>query len=68
MAKSKAVRVTPNMKKCLDILDKAVKSMPKSDQKKQAKAALDYMTKTFEGQPQPGRGRKCPYPILVIPD
>lgn len=66
MATSKSIRVTPNMKKCLEILGKAVKSMPKSDLKEQSKAAIDYMSQTFEGKPQPNRGRKCILPPTFI--
>lgn len=67
MTKSKTIRVTPNMKKCLEILSKAVKSMPKSELKQQSKAAIDYMSKTFEGEPQPSKGRKCLPPYFVVP-
>ncbi len=68
MARSKTIRVTPNMEKCLEILGKAVKSMPTSDLKKQSKAAVDYMSQTFEGKPQPNRGRKCIQPpFFIIP-
>lgn len=68
MARSKSIRVTPNMEKCLKILIKTVKSMPKGDLKDQSKAALDYMSQTFKGTPQPNRGRKCRPPLLIIPD
>ena len=68
MARSRSIRVTPNMEKCLKILGKAVKSMPKGDLKVQSEAAIKYMSHTFEGKPQPNRGRKCRPPLVIIPD
>jgi hypothetical protein len=55
------------MKRCLEILNQAVKTLPKGKQKDQAKAALDYMSRTFEGEPQPGRGAGCPPGAFLIP-
>ena len=66
MAKSRTIRVTPNVKKCLKILDEAVKAMPAGDLKNRSKGALDYLSRTFKGEPQPLQGKKCPPDKLVI--
>ena len=60
MAKSKTIRVTPNVKKCLTQLKAAVKSMPEGDLKDTAQGAVNYLSSTFQGKPQLGRGRFCP--------
>ncbi len=60
MAKSKIIRVTPNVKKCLEELSAVVKSMAAGDKKKRAEAAITYLSQTFKGKPQPGKGRLCP--------
>lgn len=67
MAKSKTIRVTPNVKKCLEHLKKAVNAMPDGDLKENAKGAISYLTRTFQGKPQPGRGIKCPGSTRLIP-
>lgn len=66
MAKSKTIRVTPNVLKCLEELKTAVKSMPVSDLKKRAEGAIQYLDKTFKGKPQPKKGRLCPGGTLII--
>jgi hypothetical protein len=66
VAKSKTIRVTANVQKCIDELKKAVKAMPLGDSKKRAEAALDYLEKTFKGEKQPLRGRECPVDKLII--
>ena len=60
MAKSKTIRVTPNVKKCLTELKAAVNSLPDGDLKVNAKGAISYLSRTFQGKPQPGRGIICP--------
>ena len=60
MAKSKTIRVTPNVQKCLEELKTAVKTLRAGDQKKRAEGAISYLSSTFKGQPQPGKGRMCP--------
>ncbi len=67
MAKSKTIRVTPNVKKCLTLLRAAVKEMPEGKLKENAKGAVSYLSRTFEGKPQPGRGAKCPGMTRIIP-
>jgi hypothetical protein len=47
MAKSKTIRVTPNVQRCLEELKAAVKSLPAGDLKKRAEGALDYLSRTF---------------------
>jgi hypothetical protein len=60
MAKSKTIRVTPNVQKSLEELKTAVKSLPAGDLKKRAEGAIDYLSRTFKGKAQPGKGRDCP--------
>ena len=59
MPKSKTVSVTPNVQKCLEILKLATESMPASDLKRRAEAALGYLSRTFKGEPQPHKGILC---------
>ena len=66
MAKSKTIRVTPNVQKSLEHLKAAVKSMPAGDLKKRAEGSISYLSNTFKGEPQPGRGHACPLQKLVI--
>jgi hypothetical protein len=66
MAKSKTIRVTPNVQKCLEELSTAVKSLPAGEKKKRAEAAISYLSNTFKGKPQPGKGRACPGGRLFI--
>ena len=66
MAKSKTIRVTPNVKKSLEEIKAAVKSIPEGDLKKRAEGAISYLSNTFKGKPQPGRGKMCPLQTLVI--
>jgi hypothetical protein len=65
MAKSKTIRVTPNVKKSLEELKSAVKSLPDGDLKKRAEGAIDYLSQTFKGKPQPGKGRSCPIGRMI---
>lgn len=60
MAKSKTIRVTPNVDFSLKELKEAVKSMPEGDMKNRAQGALNYLSRTFKGEPQPVQGRRCP--------
>ena len=60
MAKSKTIRVTPNVQKSLEELKAAAKSLPAGDLKKRAEGALNYLSSTFKGKPQPKKGRYCP--------
>lgn len=60
MAKSKTIRVTPNVQKSLEELKAVVKSMPSGDKKKRAEGAISYLSSTFQGKPQPLKGRNCP--------
>jgi len=60
MAKSKTIRVTPNVQKCLEELSAAIKSLPAGENKKRAEGAVSYLSRTFKGKPQTGKGRTCP--------
>ena len=66
MAKSKTIRVTPNVKQCLEELKAAVKSMPSGATKKRAEGAILYLDKTFKGKPQPKKGMACPGGTLIL--
>ncbi|MEA3421301.1 MAG: hypothetical protein U9Q97_06460 [Acidobacteriota bacterium] len=66
MARSKTISVTPNVHHCLKVLKAAVKSMPAGDLKKNAEGALNYLNRTFKGEPQPMKGRKCPAGLRVV--
>ena len=67
MARSQRISVTPNMKKCLEIMKEAAKALPPGDLKKRAQAAVDYMERTFEGQRQPMGGGECPDFTSIVP-
>jgi hypothetical protein len=60
MAKSKIIRVTPNVQKCLEELKAVVKSMPAGEKKERAEGVISYLSQTFKGKPQPRKGRACP--------
>jgi len=66
MAKSKTIRVTPNLQKCLEELKDAVKSMRAGDKKKRAEGAISYLSRTFKGVKQPGQGSLCPPKTFII--
>ncbi|MFB0566773.1 MAG: hypothetical protein ACETWK_13980 [Candidatus Aminicenantaceae bacterium] len=66
MAKSTRITVTPNVMKCLEELKTAVKSLPAGDLRKRAEGALNYLSRTFKGESQPLRGRKCPIDKPII--
>jgi hypothetical protein len=66
MAKSKTIRVTPNVKKCLEELKETIKSLPSGDLKKRAEEALNYLSRTFKGEPQPLKGIRCPVNKPII--
>lgn len=66
MAKSKTIRVTPNVQKCLEELKAVVKSLPAGEKKERAEGVISYLSQTFKGKPQPGKGRTCPGGRLFI--
>jgi hypothetical protein len=66
MARSKTIRVTPNVMKCLTELKAAVNALPDGDLKDNAKGAISYLSRTFQGKPQPGRGIICPGSTRII--
>ena len=66
MARSKTIRVTPNVQKCLRILQETTKSLPPGDLKTRSEGACKYLSRTFKGEPQPRRGRLCPPQRLII--
>ncbi len=66
MAKSKTIRVTPNVQKCLEELKAVVKTLPAGPKKERAEGAIAYLSQTFKGKPQPRGGRTCPAGSLII--
>ena len=64
---NKTIEVTPNVQKCLEILQDTVKSLPEGDLKTKAEAALEYLDRTAKGEPQPMDGRICPPDKVIIP-
>lgn len=61
------IEVTPNLEKCLEALRKAIQELPPGDLKDNAEGALKYMSRTFEGIPQPLEGKGCPPGEHFIP-
>jgi len=66
MAKSKTIRATPNVLKCAKVLREALKSLPVGEAKTRAMRALDYLDRTFSGEPQPNRGIFCPVNKAIV--
>jgi hypothetical protein len=66
MAKSKTIRVTPNVQKSLKELKAAVKSMPEGNLKEKAEGAITYLSNTFKGKRQPRGGKGCPLHTAII--
>lgn len=66
MAKSKTIRVTPNVLKCAAALRRAIKSLPAGEAKKRAIRALGYLDRTFSGKPQPNKGVSCPVNKAIV--
>jgi hypothetical protein len=54
------------MLKCIEELRAALKNLPAGESRTTAKGALDYLERTFAGEPQPNRGLACEYPRIVI--
>lgn len=58
------IEVTPNVQECLKALKLAVESVPAGELKARAEVALDYLDRTFKGEPQteggiPPPGIRC---------
>lgn len=68
MARSKTITVTLNVKKCLEELKEAIKSLPSGNLKKRAEGALNYLSRTFKGEPQPLKGIRCPVEKAILKD
>jgi len=66
MAKSITIRVTPNVQKCLEELKAAIKSLPAGEKKERAEGIISYLSQTFKGKPQPGKGRLCPGGRVIV--
>lgn len=66
MAKSRVIRVTPNLLRCLQDLRAVLKDLPPGASRTKARGALDYLARTFAGEPQPGRGLACEPPRIIV--
>jgi len=64
---SEKIDVTPNVKKCLEVLREAIKALPEDDLKTQAEGALEYLESAARGEPQPNEGESCPIERIIIP-
>lgn len=64
---SEKIDVTPNVKRCLEVLREAIKALPEGDLKNQAEGALEYLESTARGEPQPNDGISCPVERMIIP-
>jgi hypothetical protein len=64
---SEKIDVTPNVKRCLEVLREAVKLLPEGDLKTQAEGALEYLVDAARGEPQPNDGKSCPVGKVIIP-
>lgn len=61
------IDVTPNIKRCLEVLREAVETLPEGDQKTLAEGALEYLESAARGEPQPNDGISCPVEKVIIP-
>ena len=66
MSNDITVKVTPNLKKCLEIFEGIVASLPPGDQKEEGEGAVNYLSRTFSGEPQPFDGMHCPEGVPII--
>ena len=66
MPQSRTIRVTKNLMASLADLKKSVRAMPAGEAKTKAQRALTYMSNTFAGKRQPGRGLICPRGGILI--
>ena len=64
---SEKIDVTPNVKRCLEVLREAVKTLPEGDLKTQAEGALEYLESAARGEPQPNEGESCQPGRMLIP-
>jgi hypothetical protein len=64
---SEKIDVTPNVKKCLEVLREAVQNLPEGDLKTRAEGALEYLESAARGEPQPNDGVSCPTNKVIIP-
>ncbi len=67
MSEKLEIEVTPNLEKCLEVLKEAVQELPSGELKDKSEGALEYMSRTFKGEPQPNKGRSCFPGMIFIP-
>ncbi|MCI0470072.1 MAG: hypothetical protein L0Y73_00265 [Candidatus Aminicenantes bacterium] len=63
----KRISVTPNVEYSLQVLEKAVQSLPEGEAKEKAKKAIAFLQNTAKGERQSGRVNGCSHPVLVWP-
>jgi len=61
------IEVTPNLEKCLEALKETIQELPPGDLRDKAERAIEYMSRTFQGEPQPMEGKGCPPGVHFIP-
>ncbi len=66
MAKSKTIRATPNVLKCAVVIREALNRLKSGEDKTRAMLALDYLDRTFSGEPQPNKGIFCPVNKAIV--
>jgi len=66
MGKNRKIEVTPDLVLSAEELRKAIASLPAGDLKARAEAALDHLTRAFEGRPALKEERKCPVNTTII--
>jgi hypothetical protein len=66
MSDKRMIEVTPNIKKCLEVIKEAAGELPEGKTKENTLAALAYLEKTAMGEPQPAGGNHCPVGSFII--
>lgn len=66
MSEQKWIEVTPNVKKCLEVIKEAAGELPGGKAKENALAALAYLERTARGETQPEGGNHCPVGSFII--
>lgn len=59
--------MTPNLEKCLEALKEAIQELPPGDLRDKAERAIEYMSRTFQGESQPMEGKACLHGVYFIP-
>jgi len=60
------IEVTPNVKKCLEVIKQAAAELPDGKNKDNLLASVAYLERTAQGEPQPENGNHCPQESFII--